>query len=79
MTFSEHLGRHINVAADMMNNFDEAELGTAIAALPGYPDCSHADVRSALESGDINARLVAEFARGAGELAELARDWVGRP
>ena len=75
--YSENLMRHINIPMGMMNRVDKAEVDAAIAALPGYPDCSQDDVRAAAASGNRNAEFLVEISRGVGELAELAREWTG--
>ena len=74
MTYSEALGRHINVPIEQLNRFDEAELDAAVAAIPGYPEIDPADIRVAADHGDINARLILSRAE-AGD--PVAKEWAG--
>ncbi|MEA3641284.1 MAG: hypothetical protein VBE63_15270 [Lamprobacter sp.] len=73
MTYSQKLNRHIDVSIDQLNRFNEAELESALAALPGYPDTDPKTIRALAERGDPNARLVIERA-DAGD--QVAQDWL---
>ena len=73
MTYSESLGRHINVSIESSNHFDYAELEEAISALPNYPETSPSEVRAAAERGDLNARLVLDRAKTGDEVAQ---EWI---
>lgn len=74
--FSEALQRHIHIDVEYTNRVDLAELGAALAAIPGYPDCTPADIRRLAEGGDINAAYVLTTAAGHGEAAMMAGEWI---
>ena len=76
MVYSENLGRRVDVPIEMLNRFDEVEIGAALSAIPGYPDLSEKDIRAAAEMGDINARFIIERAKDGDPVAS---DWFTAP
>lgn len=58
MIYSTALKRSIHVRIEYLNRFDEAELEAALVALPGWPDMSADDIRTAAKNGDLNAEYV---------------------
>lgn len=62
MTYSARLGRHVDVAIEQLNDFQDAEFGAALAALPTWPDVGAADVRAEAAKGNINALVIIDIA-----------------
>jgi hypothetical protein len=63
------LRRRIRVPIELLNDMSQAELGTALAGIQGYPD-----IRAAAETGSFDAQSIL---RRADEGDEIARDWLG--
>ncbi len=74
--FSESLRRHIDIPIEYLNRVDVAELSAALAAIPGYPDCTPDQIRRLAQDGDINAAHVLTTAAGDGDAALMAREWI---
>ena len=69
MVYSTNLMRHIPVPIELLNNFDQAEVNAALAAIPGYPDIDADAIRAAAAKGDINARFILQRAAEGDEIA----------
>ena len=63
MTYSTRLARRIPVAIEQLNNFQDAEFGAALHALPGYPEIpSAAEIRKLAAEGNEDAQAIIDIA-----------------